>query len=172
MVRIPCLVIAALAIGCGRVGFEPLDDGAAGDGRRSDGGGGMACPLTGTPGCPNSAASLSLTGMHLQSGRTSGGGNGLGGTCGGSSAEEQTVQFFVQQAGKFGFSTDGSDYDTVLYAKDTCGGAEIACNDDENATTKTSKLTLTLNAGQSIIIVIDGANGMCGNYVLRAASTP
>lgn len=60
----------------------------------------------------------------------------------------------------------------MLYAQDTCAGTELACNDDESGTIKTSKLTLALTAGQNILFVIDGANGQCGTYSLRASATP
>ena len=94
-------------------------------------------------------------------------------SCGGAGAEEQTTQFLVMQSATYIFTTRGSNFDTVIYARDVnCTGVELGCNDDEVPGTKTSKLTLTLTAGQRIVLFVDGMSGQCGNYMLAAGLNP
>ncbi len=168
-----------LLTACGRVSFEPLDDGGGpgggGDGPRGDGattdtGSGSACSFTGTPSCPTAGASLNLAGTYNSSGHTSGEGSGLAGSCGGANAEEHTVQFVVMATATYTFTTRGSDYNTVLYLRASCGGAELACNDDF-ATDGHSAITIALTQGQNVIAVVDGANGLCGNYALAVGTS-
>src|SRR5690606_28111946 len=66
------------------------------------------------------------------------------------------------------FDTVGSDFDTVLAVLDgTCGGPELACNDDEPGTFGGhSALTVPLAAGQTITAVVEGWNGAAGNFTL------
>jgi hypothetical protein len=179
------LVAILLACGCGRINFDPLGGGGAGDGGPSDGklgdgggggidgtGPGVACVGTATPSCPATAASLNLVGTHMSSGASDNRGDGLAGSCGGAGSHEQTVQFLITQTGTFVFTTRGSNYDTVLYIRDgSCTGPELACNDNFGASF-TSEVSLALTAGQSVIAIVDGANGVCGDFELRAGTNP
>jgi hypothetical protein len=174
--RLAVMLLALAA--CGRVNFDPVDDGGGGTGPGGDGNGGggdgtggAACLMTNNPQCPESAASLVASGTHMSSGNTEVAGDGQAGTCGGTSSGERATQFLVMSTATFVFTTSGSNFDTVLYAKDTCTGVELACNDDEDPTTKTSRLSLALTAGQRVIIVVDGENNDCGQYVLRAGTS-
>jgi hypothetical protein len=180
------LVVSLLASACGRINFDPLGgddqpgggDGGPNDGKLGDGGGGIdsapgtACVGTATPNCPTAGGLLSLANTTSMGGPTDNNGDGLSGSCGGAGADERTVQYLVQQAGTYVFTTRDSDYDTVLYIRDgDCTGAELACNDNFGALF-TSQVTLTLAAGQTIIAIVDGANGLCGTYSLRAGTNP
>ncbi len=63
--------------------------------------------------------------------------------------------------GDWTFDTTGSDFDTVLYVLDACGGTELGCNDDDGGLQ--SAVTVTLAQGDEIVV---GA----GSFAGRAAS--
>ncbi len=69
------------------------------------------------------------------------------------------------------FDTLGSTYDTVLYAyADSCEGAELDCNDDAftGDDRLRSQLTLVLDAGDQIVLVLDGyGSRSVGDYQLN-----
>jgi hypothetical protein len=71
-----------------------------------------------------------------------------------STAPDRAYAFVAPATGEYTFDTVGSRFDTVLYLLDECGGAELACNDD--AVDHQSSLTGTLQAGQRVIVVVDG----------------
>ena len=59
----------------------------------------------------------------------------------------------------------------------TCGGAQVACNDDttgcgtgEPNDHHGSTMTLTVTAGQTYYVFVDGYNGAAGAYSLTVAS--
>jgi hypothetical protein len=58
----------------------------------------------------------------------------------------------------------GSSFDTTLAVFDSCGGIELACNDDYCALQ--SQLTIDLTAGQTYLIRVAGYNGQTGGYTL------
>ncbi|MEZ4240608.1 MAG: hypothetical protein R3F59_31540 [Myxococcota bacterium] len=82
-----------------------------------------------------------------------------------SSAPDAAIQFTVPTGGSYTFSTDGSDFDTVLYILDGCGGRELACDDDSGAGLQ-SQLSVSLQAGQTVLAVIDGYSSNAGEAVL------
>jgi hypothetical protein len=86
------------------------------------------------------------------------------GGCGGS-GPEAVLSYIAPGSGTFQISTEGSDYDTILYVRDggDCMGAELACDDDGVA--PASLLEVSLSAGQEITIFVDSYSGG-GNYVL------
>lgn len=88
------------------------------------------------------------------------------------SGSEVTFGWMAPMRGTYVFDTDGSDYDTLLYAlKGGCAGPEIECNDDADAADQSpgsSRLALFLEQDQSIVVVVDGLGGE-GNYVLNVA---
>ena len=84
-------------------------------------------------------------------------------------------EFTAPRPGVYSINTDGSTYDTVLYAHDmSCTGVELACNDDDPSTFGvTSSIELTLRAMQSIIIVLDGfSTSSAGDYTLNIVAPP
>jgi len=81
-------------------------------------------------------------------------------------SKDLVVFFVAPKAGEYRFSTTGSDFDTVLHARaDDCTGAVLDCNDD--AVEKASAIKLDLEAGQTIVLVVDGFNRETGQVVLR-----
>src|SRR6185436_7829401 len=65
-------------------------------------------------------------------------------------------------------------YDSVVYVlAGGCQGAQVACNDDTAGCTTIepndhhgSRVAITVTAGQSYVIVVDGYRGASGNYTL------
>jgi subtilisin-like proprotein convertase family protein len=74
-------------------------------------------------------------------------------------------------------STNGSDFDTVLYIMETGPGgasppgARRVCNDDCWETDGASHIQTSLSEGL-YYIYLDGAGGACGNYILRVVISP
>ena len=60
-----------------------------------------------------------------------------------------------------------TDYDTALYVREgTCVGPELACNDDDSSCGPQSKITLSVVAGTTYFIVVDGVATDAGNFTL------
>lgn len=104
-------------------------------------------------------------------GSTAGQPNATSGSCGGEQAPDQAFEFTAPQDGEFTFSTDGSDFDTVLYVLDgdDCTGAELGCDDDGGDSIQ-SRVTVTLNAGQTVAVVVDGYDDSSGAFVLTTSA--
>jgi hypothetical protein len=77
--------------------------------------------------CPES----SIEGLGYVEGETVEGSSNLSGSCGGDAAPEATFSWTAPEAGTYTIDTVDSRFDTLIYVFDgTCGGEEIACNDD------------------------------------------
>jgi hypothetical protein len=86
-----------------------------------------------------------------------GGSNLLTGSCtDGVNGDEVTFSWTAPSDGTFWIDTIGSAIDTVLYVLDECGGTELACSDDISTEVLTSSLTIDLQMGDGILIVVDG----------------
>jgi hypothetical protein len=69
-------------------------------------------------------------------------------------------------AGTFQVDTYGSTYDTALMVLATdCDGEQLACNDDIG--TPQSALLVTLEAGETVLVVLDGFGGAKGDFTLN-----
>jgi len=105
----------------------------------------------------------SRTGAPVATGTTRGAG-ALAGICGGAGAPDAAFSWTAPRAGTYRIHTGGAGYNTVLYVRDgACDGAEVACNDDAEKTFQ-SQLSVTLRAGQTVVIVVDGADGGAGAF--------
>lgn len=104
-------------------------------------------------------------------GSTAGQSNATSGSCGGEQAPDQAFAFTAPQDGTFTFSTDGSDFDTVVYVLDgdDCSGAELGCDDDGGDSTQ-SRVTVPLSAGQTVAVVVDGYDDSSGAFVLTTSA--
>lgn len=109
--------------------------------------------------------------------------NILGGaSCGdgGNHAPDVAYQYVAPVDGYYTIDTLDSQFDTLLYVRDytrdlICTDGELACNDDANETVSGSQINLSLQAGQRILIVVDGFGTASGNALLRvqrSAGTP
>jgi len=88
------------------------------------------------------------------------------GSCGGEVAPEAVLEWTAPQAGMYRISTNGSDYDTLLYVRDgSCSGPELDCDDDGGDGFQ-SEIVLDLDADQTITIVVDGYSSNQGAYIL------
>ena len=77
--------------------------------------------------CPGSA----IDGLGYVEAETLEGASTFAGSCGGDAAPDVTFAWVAPEAGTYTIDTMDSGFDTVLYVLDgTCGGAELACNDD------------------------------------------
>lgn len=62
-------------------------------------------------------------------------------------------------------STGCAGFDTVLSVWSTCGGTELACNDNSATCSPNSQLTVSMNVGQTYIIrVASAVSGAYGNF--------
>ncbi len=97
---------------------------------------------------------------------TSGGG-GMGGT----GAPDIAFRYTAPEAGRYEFSTERSNFDTVISVREGCDGAEIACNDDVARGVTQSRVQVTLEACQTVLVVVDGYSAAAsGDVVLDVIS--
>ncbi len=113
--------------------------------------------------CPD--GDLGNTVPAVATGTTVGADNTVFSSCGGNTANDDQLTFTAPQDGVYTFDTAGSDFDTLLYVLDGCGGDELGCSDDVLAT-ETSHLNLLMTADQEVNVVVDGANLEEGNYTV------
>jgi hypothetical protein len=87
--------------------------------------------------------------------------------CGSNGGPEMTYSFTAPASGTYIFDTIGTSWDTILHVRNgSCGGAEIACNDDSSGVQ--SEVTLSLTAGQTVVIMVDGfSNSAEGPFTLH-----
>ncbi len=114
------------------------------------------------------------------SGVTAGTGS-LASSCGSTGpSAERAYQWTPTASGTAVIATCGSGtlYDSVVHVKaGTCAGAELGCNDDTTGCTTGepsdyhgSRITLSVTAGQTYVIVVDGYNGARGGYTLTVTA--
>jgi hypothetical protein len=115
------------------------------------------------------AAGGSATGATTLTARSPEGASSEQGSCGGG-GREVAFEWTAPFAGDWVFDTEGSSFDTVLFARAGCGGEELGCNDDVRGGT-TSRLTLSLAACQTVIVYVDGFNPGDGGDVRLTVST-
>ena len=143
------------------------------DGNTTDGDGcSSSCESEGGA-CP--AATLDATGDAVVTGNTCAVGDiDAPATCGGTnSGGDYAVEFTAPGSGTFTFGTDNDarDFDTVLYARDVCGGTELACNDDVGFVTA-SEIVLDLAVGETVVVYVSGFGTACGEFALDVAFVP
>lgn len=80
---------------------------------------------------------------------------------------DRTFRWTAPASGTYFFDTVGSNFDTVLHARsDSCNGPSIACDDDSGGDLK-SAFALSLQQGESIVLVVDGFEGDAGSFRLN-----
>lgn len=115
-------------------------------------------------GCP--AADLGSAVPQTVSGTTVGLPDLIAPSCGDPGSPEATYSFTAPADGTYSFDTFGSNFDTVLHIHDgDCSGPELGCDDDTGG--GQSQVTLTLAAGQTVVIVVDGFGGDADDYDLH-----
>ncbi|MBX2802699.1 MAG: hypothetical protein KTR31_33775 [Myxococcales bacterium] len=161
-------------------GGDPVCDEICDDGIDQDGDGDTDCDDTecrGDPactgGCPNDVLTGTLP-INVKGDNTGEGDEYGSGSCynwpGG---EDLTYEFTAPVTDTYTFSTEGSSFDTQLYAlEDDCLGMEIVCSEDTlgHTTPLTSEIQLKLFAGQTIILVVDSGDGSAGSFNLEVSN--
>lgn len=108
-----------------------------------------------------SGAPVSFTGS------TVGAANSRTGTCGITAGPDIAMRWTPTVSRSYTIDTFGSNFDTVLYVEDSTCQTSLICNDDSGGTLQSS-VTVSLAAGQAVIIVVDGfGSGSSGSYVLN-----
>ncbi len=155
---------------CGEAGMCDSGSDDDGDGRADCADSECTCDAAclGSDPCPGSTLG-GVTGTGVATGSNVGLCGFRTGSCGGDGAEI-TFEWTAPSGGTYTFDTIGTTYDTVLYVLDgTCGGTELGCNDD-GTSGLTSEVTVTLTAGQTVIVVVDAyAEYEAGAAVLNIA---
>jgi uncharacterized protein (DUF779 family) len=107
------------------------------------------------------------------SGSTAGGHDFGAGSCGGDGAPDLSLVWTPPSTGRYRISAEGVSFGTVLYVQegDVCGGAELACNDDDLFGSD-SAVELALDGGMPVIITVDGFGAGAGEYVLDITALP
>jgi hypothetical protein len=134
--------------------------------------------VTTTPASGTCAAPIVLPAAGGTFTGTTSGTSALAGTCASSNvAPEVVFAWTPTTSGTAHVSTCGgaTSYDTVLYVRNgTCGGSEAVCNDDTVGCTTNepsqyhgSQVTLTVTAGQTYLIVVDGYADRHGTFSLN-----
>jgi len=110
--------------------------------------------------------------VELRGTTTAGEESGAEGSCGGGGAPEHVFMWTAPQAGVYQVSTVGSEYDTLLYVRRSCGGDELDCNDDISRNMRRSRVSLELAACETVYIFVDGYDGeSVGDYTLTISGT-
>jgi hypothetical protein len=101
---------------------------------------------------------------------TAGLGSSFQPSCGYSNnAPDAVYTWTAPTSGSYVFTTTTSYYDTILELRpfnDT--SASLGCNDDWGSTLDSS-VTVSLAAGQTVYVIVDGYNGASGSYRLNIA---
>ena len=125
----------------------------------------------GAPNCvtvPQTCASPNVaTTYGRYSGLTSGLLNENVPSCMRSTAPESVWRFTPPESGLICVTTAGSTYDTVLFARNSCGGTatDLACNDDTGGLT--SQVQVAVTAGVDVFLMVDGFAALGGSYRLN-----
>lgn len=129
---------------------------------------------TGADTCSDTAAASMAVGMDVFDGTTLGAGDQRMGSCpmGGGGAADVAMRWTAPAAGTYTIDTIGSLFDTVLFVVDGCGttATELACSDDISTMggNYRSSLDITLTAGQTVQIIVDGYDSVAaGPYVVN-----
>lgn len=149
LVRLALWLVLA---GCGRIGFDDAGGDAPGDDASTRDGDAMM-----TIGCADLNLGSAL-GPNVASGTTSGSGNDDA-ACSGDGPDVR-FGWFAPSTGMYQFDLCESEenWDSVMYVRSgSCSGTQLACNDDAcgGFAGLQPKVTLTLEAGQPIVIVVD-----------------
>ncbi|MFP2930703.1 hypothetical protein ACLESO_37000 [Pyxidicoccus sp. 3LG] len=102
------------------------------------------------------------------SGNTVGQPNNFTATCGGQArSPDRVYEWVAPVAGYYRLETTQGSYDTVLHVRDlTCGGPQLACDDNAGAGAL-SRVWVELRASQAVAVIVDGyGTGYSGSYTL------
>ena len=123
-----------------------------------------------SPLCASSAVTVTLPGGRF-TGATAGASFDHG-SCGGDGAPEAVFSLVLTQKSDVFITTHGTHFNTVVYMRSDCCGAEISCNDDADKRATSVLRASGLAAGQYSIFV-DGADAnQKGAFTVDIYATP
>ena len=115
--------------------------------------------------CANAIAINEVDGLGYST--TNGHASGVRPSCGGSTNPiDIWYAYTATQTGSAVFSLCGSDYNTRLAIWSSCGGTELACNDDAywcSYSTENSELTMNVTNGTTYYVQVAGYNAEKGD---------
>jgi hypothetical protein len=115
---------------------------------------GSSCVPGCSSACDTGATIVALPGSRFPG--TTAGSSANVGSCGGAEAPEAVYKLVLTVTSDVFVTTHGTAFDTVVYMRRGCCGAEIACNDDADGRT-TSVLAQPALAAGTYYIFVDGA---------------
>ncbi|MFP2927253.1 ELWxxDGT repeat protein [Pyxidicoccus sp. 3LG] len=86
-------------------------------------------------------------------------------------APDASFSWTAPVSGTFVLTTEGSSYDTSLEVSDPVSGSSLACNDDTDDTLQSS-VSVSVSAGQTLLITVDGYDTECGAFLLSILPSP
>ncbi|MEN0064730.1 MAG: hypothetical protein AAGA48_21470 [Myxococcota bacterium] len=122
--------------------------------------------------CPTEAPAMD----GLNTGNLTGNPSASDGLCSfGVDGPDATFEFTPTVTGIYRLDTNGTSFDTVLYVSDSCGGAELACDDDGGDGLQ-SLLDVVLTAGVTYIVNVDAYSSFTnigtGDFNLNIVEIP
>ncbi|MBI4820762.1 MAG: hypothetical protein HY791_31145 [Deltaproteobacteria bacterium] len=120
--------------------------------------------------CPD--ADLGSATGRVAAGTTFGAANRSNPWCSYSYSGDRSYSWTAPRDGTFVFDTVGSRFDTILEITDSpsCFGPGLGCND--NPASFGARVTLTMYAGQTVVVTIDGYADQQGDFVLDVNEAP
>lgn len=124
----------------------------------------------GTPsGCPDAVVTGAPIGPSVFEGNTTGAGDDVMLSCHPDFEDFQSPDLLVQwqapAAGQYLFSTENSAFVTQIGILDGCGGAELGCASSSAVSFGGASLALSLEAQQTVVIVLEGYDVVDSGYV-------
>ncbi|MBI5501917.1 MAG: pre-peptidase C-terminal domain-containing protein [Deltaproteobacteria bacterium] len=146
------------------------------DGNGPDEAGSYVLNATITPSPANDLCAGATTipaGGGVFTGTTAGAANDFTGGCGGGAGADVVYTFTLGGGADVFITTVGSSFDSVVYLRSTCTGADIDCGDDYRPPASTGAILQRDNlAGGTYVVIVDGKTaGARGNYRLEVNIT-
>ena len=129
-----------------------------------------ACVPACRPACDASATTVPLPGGRF-TGRTAGV-SMESGSCGGGSAPEHVYRLVLAVTSDLFVTTHGTAFDTAIYIRRGCCGAEVACNDNADGRQTSVLSQPALPPGTYDVFVDGAAAGALGAYTVDIYATP
>ncbi|MHC4076011.1 MAG: right-handed parallel beta-helix repeat-containing protein, partial [Planctomycetota bacterium] len=117
--------------------------------------------------CPNA---IEVAAGQLYSGSIVGADGTDISSCGPNDTMDVWHWYTAVRSGSHILSLCRSDFDTTLTVFDSCGGTELACNDD--ACDVQSEVTMSMTEGETYFIRVSGVEGESGRYKLEVIAPP
>jgi hypothetical protein len=83
-------------------------------------------------------------------------------------SSDRVLVFRPTRSGMVELSTEGTTYDTVLYARNDCLGADVQCNDDVMSRTYWSRILVPVTNGTPLYVIVDAYGAGQGTFHLTA----